>query len=131
RLPVTAGELERDSGSVTDRAFGRILRPAHACVLEEVLELPDARLVAPLVLFGGVVPAVLLEVALFAGQLDRFADLRPGHLSALGEFLGQPVVGVLCQPMDLLLGHGVSSSMDRPTGHVEYRRAVCTNCARK
>src|SRR5690606_38909493 len=88
-------------------------------VAQQVLELADARLDPPLLLAGGVVAAVLLEVALLARGIDLLSDI--GTTGALQSFqlLGEAVEGLLAQPGHFtgdLFRHGSSSCASGPQG---------------
>ncbi len=72
-------------------------------VLEQVLELADATLHVPLLVLGGVVAGVLLEVALFAGDFDLVGDLDAATRRQIVEFRLELVVGGL---RELRVGHG-------------------------
>ena len=61
--------------------------------LEQVLELADAALHVALLVLGGVVVAVLAEVAHQAGRLDLLRDLDPPTGREVVELGLQPVVG--------------------------------------
>ena len=61
-------------------------------VLEEVLELADPALHVALLVLGGVVVAVLAEVAQLAGRLDLLGDLDAAAGGEIVELGLQPVV---------------------------------------
>ena len=67
-------------------------------VREHRLDLADAGLVQTLLVLGGVVVAVLLEVAEFSGPLDQLRDVAPCRAGALGQFVGEPLVGLGGKP---------------------------------
>ena len=82
-------------------------RLADGRVAQQLGELADARLDLALLVFGGVVAAVLLEVALFAGGLDLLGDVGARGTAQLLELGAQPVVGLLGQPRGGgCVGHG-------------------------
>ena len=76
--------------------------------LEQLLELADPGLALALLVLGGVVAAVLLEVAFLAGCLDPADDLGPAVTGEVVQLVLEPVVGLLGQPGDAFagLGHG-------------------------
>ena len=76
-------------------------------MLEQVFEFADTGLVAALVFLGRVVPAVLLQVPLFAGQFDGPGDLRR-VTSSRSVSSSASRSGVLGQPSDLLLTHVIT-----------------------
>ena len=61
-------------------------------VLEDVLELADPALHVPLLVLGGVVVAVLGQIAELAGALDLLGDLDPPAGGEIVEFGGQAFV---------------------------------------
>ena len=65
---------------------------------EHLLELADARLVGALLVLGGVVAAVLLQVSLVAGSADPLDDLGPLRPASVLELGVEPVEGLLGQP---------------------------------
>ena len=73
-------------------------RLAHVGVAEQDRELADAGLNLALLLLGGMVAAVLLEVPLLPGCIDLLDNLRPARagkvvqlcLQAVKSFLGKP-----------------------------------------
>ena len=74
-------------------------------VLEQVLELADPALHVALLVLGGVVVAVLAEVAQLAGPLDLVGDLDP---AAGGE-----VVELGLQPVERRAGELVLCHLDK------------------
>src|SRR5699024_11922219 len=76
-------------------------------VLQESLEVRDACLQLALLLTGGVVAAVLLEVPFVASRGDALGDLGASRALELLELLGQAVVRVLGEPGAIrLAAHG-------------------------
>ena len=69
-------------------------------VLEELAQLADAGLLLALLLLGGVVAAVLAQVALLAGLLDLARDLGTALAGEMIELRLEAVVGLLGQPGD-------------------------------
>ena len=69
---------------------------------QHVLELTDAGLDLALLVLGGVVAAVLLEVALVAGGADALDDLLAHGTAQVLQLGLELVVGLLGQP-DLVL----------------------------
>src|SRR5215212_5457285 len=78
--------------------------------LQQLGQLADPDLLLALLLLGGVVAAVLAEVALVSGGLDLLGDLGPAVPREVVTLGLQPVVRLLGQPGDVLggLGHGLS-----------------------
>ena len=68
------------------------------------------RLHLALLVLGGVVAAVLLQVALVPGGLDLLRDLYTPGPREVVQLRLQPVMGLLGEPGDVLacLGHGYS-----------------------
>ena len=95
-----AGDDRRDDGAGLDDA-GALRSLAHRGGLEQVLERADAGLLLALLVLGGVVAAVLLEVALFARGLDALGDLLAAGRREVLELGGEAVVGILGEE-----GHG-------------------------
>ena len=85
---------------------------------QQFLELPDPGLLLALLLAGGVVAAVLLEVALLASGVDLRGD-DGAVRDQLVELVLEPVVGLLGQPGHLRV-HGHHSSSD-PVVHPRAR----------
>src|SRR5699024_6044729 len=78
-------------------------------VLQEPLEVRDARFQLALLLAGGVVAAVLLEVPFVASRGDALGDLGASRALELLELLGQAVVRFLGEPGAIrLAAHGVT-----------------------
>ena len=75
-------------------------------VFEHVLEGLDARLVHRLLVAGGVVAAVLAQVALLAGGVDESGDFDALDLDAFLELVCEQVVLGLREPLSV--GHGSS-----------------------
>src|SRR6478752_2690389 len=71
---LAAGDDGGDHGARLDDAVA-LGRLADRRGLEQLLQGADARLLLALLVLGGVVAAVLLEVAFFAGGLDALGDL--------------------------------------------------------
>ena len=71
-----------------------------------MFELADAPLHLPLLLTGGVIAAVLGEVALFAGCGDPGGHLGASHSLEVGEFGLELVVGLLGEPHRFGFGFG-------------------------
>ena len=67
----------------------------HLDVLEQGLELADAGLHLPLEVLGGVVVAVLAQVAQGPGGLDLLGDLHPAPGGQVFQLGHQAVVGGL------------------------------------
>ena len=107
----------RDDRAGRDRAVGAAALDDLG-VLEERLELADAALHLALLVLGGVVVAVLGEVAELAGRLDLAGDLDP---AAGGEVL---VLGL--QPLVRGAGELRASSDMRDAG---YRRRLTDRSA--
>ncbi len=74
------------------------------CVLDQGLEVADARLHLSLLLLGGVVVAVLGEVAQLPGGFDLASDVDSAAGGQLLELFVQPVVRGLGKM--LRVGHG-------------------------
>jgi hypothetical protein len=78
-------------------------------VTEQLGEHTDARLDLALLLLGGVVPAVLLEVTLLACGLDLLGDLRAALAGQGVKLSSESVEGFLGQPRDrAVCSHSVS-----------------------
>jgi hypothetical protein len=75
---------------------------AHGRVAQQLGELADAGLDLALLVLGGVVAAVLLQVALFASGLDLLRDVGARRAAELLELRRQAVVGLLRQPRGFL-----------------------------
>ena len=93
-----------------------VRRLADLGAAEHVLELTDAVLDLALLVLGGVVAAVLLEVALVAGSADPLDDLladRAAQLLQLGLELGE---GLLGQPDGVVLESASCGTPDRVKG---------------
>ena len=126
---VVAGELDGDDGARSRRWSTVVGAVADPRLAQQVGQLADAGLLLALLVLGGVVAAVLLEVALFAAGVD----LR-GHRRAAGHQLVelglQPVVGFLGQPDALVLlvsggGHeGVLLRLGWPSPDGERRWSI-------
>src|SRR6478752_5336417 len=122
RLDVVVGVADELVGDLhaglDDAVVGRGLADLGA--VEHVLELPDPALELALLLAGGVVAAVLLEVALVTGRADPGDDvLADGTLEVL-ELVGELVERVLGEPdlaLCCCLRHGVT-----PACFFEVRR---------
>src|SRR5690606_11577142 len=67
--------------------------------------MPDSGFLLPLLLPGGVVATVLLQVALFTAGIDFGGDDRTIR-DQLVELVLEPVVGILGQPGHLAIAHG-------------------------
>src|SRR5690606_41897477 len=94
------GEVDRHRGSRLHGAVAR--RLAHPGVAQQLLQRPDARLLAPLLLLGGVVAAVLTQVALFPTGVDLRREYRTVR-DQLVELCPEPVVPLLGEPGDRTL----------------------------
>src|SRR5262249_56689760 len=82
------------------------------------LEREDPPLVLAFLFLGGVIPAVLAQVPLFAGRLDLLGDVNASLSGEVVEFGLEPVIRLLGQPGDAVfarLGHGHSSVLRRTT----------------
>ena len=97
-------EHARAGHAVADRRVADLGRA------QQLLQLHDPALLLALLLAGGVVAAVLLEIALFAPVVDLLGHGRAVVDQSL-QLVRQPVVGVLGQPGDggvVGRGHGGS-----------------------
>ena len=119
-----ADELVGDlHAGLDDAVVGRGLADLGA--LEHVLELADPALVLALLLAGGVVAAVLLEVALVAGGADPGDDLLPDRALEVLQLGVELVVGLLGQPDGALARSAGSWVYSCLLGYVgESRRIV-------
>src|SRR3546814_476378 len=106
-----------DHAGLDDTVVGRGL--ADLGTTKDVLELADPRLLLALLVLGGVVAAVLLQVALVARSGDLLDDLLAQRSLEVLEFALELVVSVLGKPDRSLLGHGSTPA----------RRAVGTSRA--
>ena len=96
-MSVVAGEADGDLHAGLDEAVvGRLVADLGAA--QHVLELADAGLVLALLLAGGVVAAVLLEVALVAGGSDLGGDVGAHVSLEVLQLLLQAVVSLLRHP---------------------------------
>ncbi len=84
-----------------------------------MLELADAALDLALLVLGGVVAAVLLQVAFVSSGFDLLRDLYTSGAGQVVKLRLQPVMCFLGEPGDILacLGHGYSLPAMR-TGEV-------------
>src|SRR5690606_38712875 len=83
-----------------------ISRVADGCLAQQSCQLADAGLDLALLFFRGVVPAVLLQVALITRGLDAFRDLIAATTTEVVKFCGETVVRLLGQPGDgLVVSH--------------------------
>jgi hypothetical protein len=73
----------------------------------------STRLHLALLLLGGVVSAVLLQVALFARRFDLLRDLDAALAGELLEFRGAAIERLLGEPGLLCLGHASSSRVKK------------------
>ena len=97
-------------GSTTPDDSGRL---ADLRAAEQLGELADARLLLALLVFRGVVAAVLLEVALFTRGLDALGDLLATARRELLELGGESIEGLLGEPGDGgVLRHGALLRID-------------------
>ena len=120
----------RDHAGLDDAVVGGGL--ADLGVFEHFLEGLDARLVHRLLVAGGVVAAVLAQVALLAGGVDESGDFDALDLDAFLELVCEQVV--LCLREPLSVGHGssvdVCQSIERRHGGVGAHGVECSNIAR-
>src|SRR6266487_523289 len=119
-LILVAGEPDGHGHAGAHHALGP-WRVAYLGVLQDVLDLPDPGLLLALLLLGGVVPAVLAQVALFSSGLDLLRDLYTRGAGQIVKLRFQPVVCFLGEPGNVLacLGHGYSLPAMR-TGEVRW-----------
>src|SRR5229473_1918849 len=108
-LVLVTGEPDRHGHARPDHALSP-WRLADPGVLQDVLDLPDARLLLALLLLGRVVAAVLPQVALVSGGLDLLRDLHTRGAGQIVELRLESVMRLLGEPGDILarLGHGYS-----------------------
>ena len=104
---VVALVAEGDDGAVGDRAVGRAAAFDDGGLLEHLLELADPRLHLPLAVLGGVVVAVLLQVAEGPCRLDEGGDLDAAARGEVLELGLEALVGVTCQLGVGGVAHGV------------------------
>jgi len=78
-------------------------------VVQQLGQLTDPGLHLALLLLGGVIAAVLLDVAFVAGGLDLLGDLGATLAGELGQLALEPVIGLLGQ---------VARGRRRSVGHV-------------
>ena len=81
--------------------------------LQQVLELLDACLVLGLLVAGGVVAAVLTEVALVACLRDAVDDFLAVRAGEVLQLLGEAVEGVLSEPCTGVVSHACPLLMRR------------------
>src|SRR5699024_5066113 len=105
-------------------------------VLQESLEVRDAGLHLALLLTGGVVAAVLLEVPFVASRGDALGDLGASRALELLELLGQAVVRVLGEPGAIrLAAHGftpvvLGSAQGSEQPPIRESRGTCPHAPR-
>ena len=131
---VVALVPDRDDRAVLHRVAAGGLDDLR--VLDHGLEVPDAAFHLPLLVLGGVVVAVLGQVAQLAGGLDLAGDVRAAVRGQLLELRDQPVVGRLGE---VLRGwhephrSGRRSAVDRRAtlqidGSTSWRGPSCGDC---
>src|SRR5690606_5822493 len=100
-------EVDRDHSARSHHPGGRTI--AHPGTPQQVLQMPDARLLLTLLLLCGVVAAVLPQVPLFAAGVDLRGDDRAVG-DQLVELGSEAVVALLGEPDGRLAvgGHGQS-----------------------
>src|SRR5699024_1621259 len=121
-LLLVTGELDRDGHAGTDHTLGA-RRFADLRGAKELCELDDAVLHLALLFLGGVVAAVLLEVALLTGCLDLLRDLDAPITRQVVQLGLEPVMRLLGEPGDVViagLGHW-NSLCTRSNGHQAAR----------
>ena len=105
RVVIVAEERDGDDAAGAD-LVGVTLGLAHLGASQQVFELANAPLHLPLLLTGGVVAAVLGEVALLAGGGNPGGHLGATHGLEVGEFGLELVVGLLGEPHRFGIGFG-------------------------
>ncbi len=110
-LGVLTLELDRHGHARAHDTVGT-RRFADLRVRQDVGELVDSGLLLALLLLGGVVSAVLLQVALIPSRLDLLGDVDPALTGEVIQLGLEPVVRLLGKPGDSVvtsLGHKHSS----------------------
>src|SRR5215467_10105800 len=109
-LVLVSGEADRDGHA---RAYdpvgaGRLADPR---VVQDVHDLEDPALPLALLFLGGVVAAVLPQVALVPGGLDSLGDLRAPFAREVVQLRLEPVIRLLGEPGDAVItGFGHKNS---------------------
>ena len=108
---------DRDDRAETDFAVGR--RGDDFCVFEDRLDLADATFHVSLLVLGGVIVAVFLQVAEQTRSLDLLCNLYTTAGREVRKLSGEPIVR---SPRKLVLGH-VPKGYRRPYDGISMSRA--------